>query len=65
MPHEAEIQEARETISKLEEARSSIQSVLSGNRSLLNEAGYGSLLSRADSIIERISGAISSARSFI
>lgn len=65
MPHDAEIREARQTISRLQKAQSSIRSALSGNRSLLNEAGYGSLVSRADSLTQRISGAIRSARSFI
>jgi molecular chaperone DnaK (HSP70) len=60
-----EVKEARETREALKGAKSSLESVLDGNESLLQEAGYGGLVNRAEDYISRLQGAINEATNFI
>jgi hypothetical protein len=65
MAHEAEIQEARDTINTLTQLRESIVGVIDSNRSLLRDAGYGSLVEEAEGVAQRLAEEISRTRSWI
>ena len=61
----SEVKEARETREALKNAKSKVQSKLNGNKSLLQQAGYGDLVSQAEDLIGRLQGAIQEATNFI
>jgi len=60
-----EVKEARETREALKSAKSSLESVLNANKSLLQDAGYGDLVSQAQDLISRLQDAIQESSDFI
>lgn len=65
MAHEAEVEEAKNTIEKLESVRSDILNALDGKRSLLRDAGYSSLVGEAENLVEQLSREASRTRSWL